>query len=361
MPSPQISTTPFRPSLLRIPSGPASPALPLTPPASRPTSPPSMKRERPTSPPPQPLPWLWTCHLCDSTYSLGVTRRCLHDGHVFCSGTTRNKTTGVTRRHRSCNSEFDYIGWSEWQHWRRETLQKEEASGTDKDCWHQCDYPSECRWGHKIGLKSEKPQTTVEVEKRAKVSRSPKVEDFKSTTNDNIVEQVVLAVQQKSKGSGLRLSPIKEEITNEILSPTSPLRQHYQLPPLETFDDVDTDHEETPHTTVIGLAISPSEYDAGIADAMPSESTSPPVPDWMDVESDEESTPETTPEPELGNWITPSFDFASAKSVLTRGLTFPGRGGKTVARKLRCDSGYASIDGDEFDEEKAYEVEILER
>lgn len=39
----------------------------------------------PASQPPSPLTWTWRCHLCYTTYRLGTTRRCLLDGHYFCS------------------------------------------------------------------------------------------------------------------------------------------------------------------------------------------------------------------------------------------------------------------------------------
>ncbi|ORY16029.1 hypothetical protein BCR34DRAFT_477009, partial [Clohesyomyces aquaticus] len=97
MPKPHhlsIHTTPFKPSLLAIPPSPFSPRLPLTPSpkslsyltTSKSTSsstsypPPEPSNPRPTFP----LQWLWQCHQCCRQYSLGVTRRCLDDGHFFC-------------------------------------------------------------------------------------------------------------------------------------------------------------------------------------------------------------------------------------------------------------------------------------
>ncbi len=113
------------------------------------------------NPPFQPLPWVWTCHRCRQSYRLGVTRQCLEDGHLFCTGRT-SLTTGKRvhegethsggrrrkkRQEQSCSSSFDYSGWAEWQAWRREVLGKEESREADeKCCWLNCDFPSECRW-----------------------------------------------------------------------------------------------------------------------------------------------------------------------------------------------------------------------
>ena len=108
--------------------------------------------------------------MCNHNYALGTTRRCLEDGHHFCSGTTvviKRRTNGKPRfkRHKACTSEFDYQGWKRWSNWRRGefgyTIIHSGASTPDsaifvspprssrphKDCWNRCDYPSECRWG----------------------------------------------------------------------------------------------------------------------------------------------------------------------------------------------------------------------
>src|SRR5689334_22698027 len=70
-----------------------SPLLPLTPPAvSRLHRPRTLLPSRPTTsldflddPPIDPVAWVWFCHLCGRRYEIGVTRRCLEDGHYFCS------------------------------------------------------------------------------------------------------------------------------------------------------------------------------------------------------------------------------------------------------------------------------------
>ncbi|CAO2654491.1 Nn.00g112240.m01.CDS01 [Neocucurbitaria sp. VM-36] len=176
----RIHPTPFKPSFLSIPPSPCSPRTPLTPPPRpishrktsihltvKPTLA-SSSSYAATTPPPTPLAWTWTCHQCRSTYHLSVTRRCLEDGHTFCSGTTAvanwRKARGASRvkRHRACASEFDYSGWKVWGRWRRGGGSRRVEDGTtkekEKDCWNSCDYPSECRWGKRFGV-----HTPVEV------------------------------------------------------------------------------------------------------------------------------------------------------------------------------------------------------
>ena len=99
--------------------------------------------------PVKPLAWIWQCHLCRTRYPLGVTRRCLHDGHFYCSGETDRPNLKKKKRGQSCSSEFDYIGWREWGEWKRKVLGnlengieiKSRASGCQK-----CEFPSQCRY-----------------------------------------------------------------------------------------------------------------------------------------------------------------------------------------------------------------------
>lgn len=34
-----------------------------------------------------------------------------------------------------------------------------EGGGVGKDCWNRCDYPSECRWGKRVGIHTPSPST----------------------------------------------------------------------------------------------------------------------------------------------------------------------------------------------------------
>ncbi|KAH7370933.1 hypothetical protein BKA65DRAFT_590172 [Rhexocercosporidium sp. MPI-PUGE-AT-0058] len=245
------------------PTSPPSPPIPnrSTPPPSR--TPSSNSTNGPLTPPPRlhlrsiipspplppeylatapklPYPWIWRCHLCHSVYRLGVTRRCLEDGHFFCSlpspppspitpkptpptPLTENSIIAAAKKARSkrkrdkkraamrgCRAEFDYGGWSGYNIWRRELRnlnaervrekeketelkakstkdsdgRKEQGKGEPnvwswdwddegndddnstvksqtpqprtretwawdgrpggRDCWHDCDFPSEC-------------------------------------------------------------------------------------------------------------------------------------------------------------------------------------------------------------------------
>ncbi|KAF1979509.1 hypothetical protein BU23DRAFT_636530 [Bimuria novae-zelandiae CBS 107.79] len=149
-PTLEIHPAPFKSSHLAIPPSPFSPGTPL----ELLSQPQQRSRIWPTPDtryvPPEPLQWRWQCHECRRTYSMGVTPRCLEDGHVFCTGTTAVKTwrrplrAARTKRHRACTSEFDYQGWKTWGRWKR----------SGRHCWNNCDYPSECRWGRRFGMHS---------------------------------------------------------------------------------------------------------------------------------------------------------------------------------------------------------------
>ena len=179
------NSTRYRPSqsshLTATPS-PTSPT-PLHPPARlhlRPIiSPLPLSSSFLASAPDVPYPWIWRCHICHSVYSLGVTRRCLEDGHFFCSLPNQNTSSPPSvssdceflsvdelaekskeerrkrkrRPRQACRSEFDYTGWNKYNIWRREAhiIQAENngISPTGKgphlpNCWIECDFPSEC-------------------------------------------------------------------------------------------------------------------------------------------------------------------------------------------------------------------------
>lgn len=136
-------------------------------------------------PPPEPIAWMWQCHQCSRIYQLTTTNRCLEDGHRFCAGTTiikRNRRNNHKKvlKHKACASEFDYAGWRVYGAWRREMNVQPDgaddvamldandaaapndgltdstidahAKGQVRDCWMNCDFPSECRWGKQVGL-----------------------------------------------------------------------------------------------------------------------------------------------------------------------------------------------------------------
>lgn len=102
-------------------------------------------------PPAKPLRWVWQCHLCHSRYPLSVTRRCLVDGHYYCSGNSpAQRNMKKRRKQQSCTSEFDYVAWKEWGQWRRKTLAlRALANGNAEPKLTGCDgcsSPSQCRY-----------------------------------------------------------------------------------------------------------------------------------------------------------------------------------------------------------------------
>ncbi|KAK4497951.1 hypothetical protein PRZ48_010607 [Zasmidium cellare] len=194
-----ISPAPFKSSYLSIPPTPFSPRLPITPPASPPktftksTTHTHLKASTDLLPPPaDPLPWLWQCHRCKRVYQLGVTRRCLDDGHFFCAGSTvvkRSKKNNYKKvvRHQACASEFDYQGWKGWGVWRNEIQAQVKAAEAlvrveegvwfkglfgkgkqGKDCWNECHYPSECTWSKRFGGDIPVANATVPPKKETK-------------------------------------------------------------------------------------------------------------------------------------------------------------------------------------------------
>lgn len=143
---------PLQPSNLRFQSGPLSPASPLIPQCLTNQSPPrkytdAESSDTPTSDsaPPRPISWIWFCHLCRFSYPLGVTRRCLNDGHVVCVGKTITKS-GKIKRHQTCHTEFDFVGWDVWGPWRRNKHRNPPVSVyKGNNCSTQCDFPNQCR------------------------------------------------------------------------------------------------------------------------------------------------------------------------------------------------------------------------
>lgn len=106
--------------------------------------PPQMKKTTIPPPPDSPLPWIWQCHLCRNRYPLGVTRRCLYDGHYYCSGETNVKNLKKKKKGQACSSEFDYEGWDEYGEWKRGVLAVLGQTKVSKRC-DKCDFPSMCR------------------------------------------------------------------------------------------------------------------------------------------------------------------------------------------------------------------------
>jgi hypothetical protein len=118
--------------------------------SSRVFAPPSpTKSVEQTPPPPKPLAWVWQCHLCHSRYPLGATRRCLLDGHYYCSGETDRPTLKKKKKGQGCSSEFDYIGWKSMEQWKRKLRKHERFIITrEPEGCENCEFPSQCRYAN---------------------------------------------------------------------------------------------------------------------------------------------------------------------------------------------------------------------
>lgn len=127
------SLAPFDPAKLF-----SSPSAPPIPKSVAPT------KKTPSPPPSDPLAWVWQCHLCRSRWPLGVTRRCLVDGHLYCSGDTSQPNL-KKKKGQSCSSEFDYVGWKDWGAWKRNALKTISNPRIPSGC-ERCEFPSQCRY-----------------------------------------------------------------------------------------------------------------------------------------------------------------------------------------------------------------------
>ncbi|KAL9625064.1 MAG: hypothetical protein Q9160_000793 [Pyrenula sp. 1 TL-2023] len=156
-------------------------------------------------PPPSPLPWIWQCHVCRARWPLGATRRCLIDGHYYCSGqpqTRRGKAKAKGKKGRSCSSEFDYIGWKDCGRWRG--LVK---GPVREGCETECEFPSHCRY-RKAGVGG--PKAALEADKLVGETRAEEISDDKQErvkvkTLDEILKEAengCKADEQKGKESG---------------------------------------------------------------------------------------------------------------------------------------------------------------
>ena len=243
---------PYEPSCLRILSGPLSPASPLNPtriqlhypnlpsPLSMISgaSPSSIKIVEPST-----MPWIWSCHKCNTRYALGTTRRCLHDGHYFCGGTTVDRATGKTKRHRACASEFDYIGWESFNNWKRE--QKHPQNPNLKHCENQCDFPSACHWKTRHAPKKEAnfsfldPKCLDTEESQSKPSTkttSSSGPELTLSTVPKIFTRIVKAAEKRTPQITTLLSTLEEESNftstpgyiPPSTSPPNPLTQQQQ-------------------------------------------------------------------------------------------------------------------------------------
>ncbi len=216
---------PYKPSGLRVLSGPVSPSSPLSPlpsqlhfphlpnPRSTPFKPTFGSTNKEVEAPFGAMPWMWSCHKCHTRYPLGVTRRCLNDGHRFCGGTSVDKVTGKMKRHRACGSEFDYIGWEEYGSWKRPANYQKPANKSHKNCEHQCDFPSACHWNTRHSPRKNADFGFLDPKCLGTESSASSALE-KSTlkkTGSGLIDKLVKAAEKRTTQLTTLLSTIEEE------------------------------------------------------------------------------------------------------------------------------------------------------
>ena len=149
-------------------------------------------------PPQKPLVWIWQCHLCRTRYPLGATRRCLVDGHFYCSGEMDRPNLKKNKKGQSCSSEFDYIGWKSIEQWKRKMRKSgrftiaREPVGCEK-----CEFPSECRYeSHNVPCKDINSLDMTEVGSStlsASISPTPGDRLSRFYKNDSVTFDSILA------------------------------------------------------------------------------------------------------------------------------------------------------------------------
>lgn len=157
------------------------------------------------SPPAKPLRWIWQCHQCSARYPLAVTRRCLADGHYYCSGNSPSQRNMKKRRkQQSCTSEFDYVAWKEWGQWRRKTMALRAFAAREKEpkllgC-EGCSSPSQCRYEKRRPVETIKFEDFIQPEDLV-------MNDEESTSSDHSIHGAKLKSSKRSSTS----SPKGEE------------------------------------------------------------------------------------------------------------------------------------------------------
>ncbi|OJD17191.1 hypothetical protein AJ78_02684 [Emergomyces pasteurianus Ep9510] len=115
------------------------------------------KRDQLPPKPPTPLPWVWECHWCNKRYNLGVTNRCLYDGHFVCSGFLNRRNNPQRNRRKQfrgvCKYGFDYPGWQAMKIWQ---WQVRHADGNEEQwesgCVRDCISPGDCLYRTTVAL-----------------------------------------------------------------------------------------------------------------------------------------------------------------------------------------------------------------
>jgi hypothetical protein len=177
-----------------------------------------------TPPPPQPLAWVWQCHLCRTRYPLGVTRRCLLDGHFYCCGET-DRPNLKRKKKQSCSSEFDYIGWKAMEQWKRKARKSEKFVITcePRGC-ENCEFPSQCRYASHNLLDTSSGSlgmTDVDLSRTSNLISSTSAESISRFYKNSIVTfESILA------GPGVEASKPKQLKVTDYYKPDRKGREH---------------------------------------------------------------------------------------------------------------------------------------
>lgn len=98
-----------------------------------------------------PNPTRWTCCICDKTYNIGATSKCLKCSHQFCHILPRTSILAPKAEEEivTCELEFDSRGWEIFNQWRRSekhpAIESHDSISHPRDCYSLCRYPSECK------------------------------------------------------------------------------------------------------------------------------------------------------------------------------------------------------------------------
>ncbi|KAL8730470.1 MAG: hypothetical protein Q9181_004658 [Wetmoreana brouardii] len=251
--------TPAQPSRLRHVSGPRSLASPLESHAKRLryTSPTrnsdstsaSGSFTRSSDAPPSPYKWMWYCHQCHTGYEIGVTRRCLIDDHVLCYGQPTKKKSKKGKKVRACQSEFDYAGWQNWSAWRRAQTEQE-SSAAERDCFRNCDWPSQCRWAPKPQEQQDRHNCAEAVlettpqgqETPITLTGNTATPDGKSS--DNVLTKISTATQKLASHWASMLTPIEEESSPTSIDDFLRLANVEAADPTRASDSMDIDTDD---------------------------------------------------------------------------------------------------------------------
>ncbi|MCJ1474122.1 hypothetical protein MMC13_002780 [Lambiella insularis] len=175
----------------------------------------------PQTPPPEvPALWTWSCHHCHRHYPLAATRRCLNDGHYFCSGATLDKRLGRVKKHAACGSVFDYVGWRDYGEWRRDVRSRKRKRGPKTlsenvlGCEGECDFPSECRWRPRLEKENQTSVSPIPEEVSPTSPSFPKTtkSPLSPTENGANVNKVVQSAEQHKSSTEKQMTRIQEGI-----------------------------------------------------------------------------------------------------------------------------------------------------